>query len=166
MRAYQFAGLLLVCSAVTFVAGVKVGEHRQKIACATRAEASDSGACCGPVPGLRPSKEAPRIPTDSGLPCLLVFGSGTCEQCKQADALLADMAPRLKGHVDVIHLDPDECRTATAKWRVRIIPTQIVIDADGKEVERIEQFVPEPELIAALAKAGVKVASAPKTADG
>jgi len=92
MRAYQVVGMLLVCSAVTFVAGLKVGEKRAKAACA--AADSASGDCCGPLPSRAGTgKEAPKIPTGSGLPCLLVFGSGECEQCKEADALLAEMAP-------------------------------------------------------------------------
>jgi len=165
MRAYQVVGLLVVCSAVASVLGYKTGEKRTMARCA--AAAAEGEDCCGPLPAsAAQSKAAPKIPTGSGLPCLLVFGSGTCEQCEKADALLAAMAPRLKGHVDVIHLDPDEYPTETAKWRVRIIPTQIVVGADGKEVARIEKFVPEAELVAALAKADVKLGAAPKAADG
>jgi thioredoxin 1 len=159
MRTYQAVGLLAVCSAVTFVVGLKVGEQRARRTVAP--SESGSADCCGPLPQkAAQAKEAPRIPTASGLPCLLAFGSGECEQCKKADALLKELAPRLKGRVDVIHLDPDVYPAEAAKWRIRIIPTQIIVGADGKEIERIEKFVPEQELIGKLSAAGIKLAQA------
>ncbi|MBM3473047.1 MAG: thioredoxin family protein [Armatimonadetes bacterium] len=164
MRAYQVVGLVIVCSATASALGYKVGEGRALAKCASAIATGED--CCGPLPGGPQTKAAPKIPTGSGLPCLLVFGSGECQECKKANALLAEMAPRLKRHVDVMHLDPDDYPAETARWRVRIIPTQIIIGADGKEVERIERFVPEPELVAALAKARVKLSPAPKAADG
>jgi thioredoxin 1 len=156
MRAYQVVGLLVVCSAVASVVGYKTGEKRAMVRCA--AAGSDGGTCCGPLPGGAQTKAAPKIPTASGLPCLLVFGSGECEQCKKADALLKQLAPRMKGRVDVVHLDPYVYRAEAARWRIRIIPTQIIVGADGKEIERIESFVPEKELTGKLSAAGVKLA--------
>lgn len=163
MRTYQVVGLLVVYGAVTFVAGLKIGESRAKTRRVTQASGCEECALPASAAGGA-AKPAPRIPTGSGLPCLVVFGSGECEECKKADALLERLAPRLKGRIDIVHLDPDDHPGETAKWRVRVIPTQIVVGPDGKELARIERFVQEPELVATLAKANVKVGPVTKGA--
>lgn len=165
MRAYQVVGLVIVYGAVMFVAGLKIGQNRAKTIPAR--DSSDCTECGGPIAGSTGSaKPAPKIPTGSGLPCLVVFGSGECEECKKADAVLEKIAPRLRGRIDVVHLDPDEYPGETARWRVRIIPTQIVVGADGKELARIERFAPESELITTLARANVKLGPAATGAKG
>jgi len=42
------------------------------------------------------------------------------------------------------------------KFRIRVIPTQVFLDKDGKEYYRHEGFFPEEELVKILAKGGVK----------
>ncbi|MGQ9732787.1 MAG: thioredoxin family protein [Candidatus Zipacnadales bacterium] len=159
MRAYQVVGLVLVCGGIGFVVGIKVQEWRwSKVGNLKKVADCDD---CGYLPkNMVQKKKASAIPTGSGLPCLVVFGTGECESCKKVLALLEELAPRLKGKLDVIKLDPGVFPGEAAKWRIRIIPTQILVSAEGKELWREEAFMPEEKFLAKLKQAGVQVAPA------
>lgn len=79
-----------------------------------------------------------------GLPGILDFGRGECIPCKQMFPVLDELAEKHKGRIVVRYLDlevPGNKDRADA-MRVRVIPTQILIDAKGEEVIRHEGFWP------------------------
>ena len=47
-------------------------------------------------------------------------------------------------------------RTPADRYRIRVIPTQIFFDKDGKEVSRHEGFLSEADIVAKLKSLGVK----------
>lgn len=95
------------------------------------------------APGGEAEPEAVAEP-GHGLPGLLDFGRGECIPCKQMFPVLDDLAGKHKGRIVVRYLDlkvPENKERADA-MRVRVIPTQILIDAKGEEVIRHEGFWP------------------------
>ena len=77
-----------------------------------------------------------------GLPGILDFGRGECLPCKQMFPVLDELAEKHKGKIVVRYLDlnvPENLERANA-MRVRVIPTQVFIDAEGEEVIRHEGF--------------------------
>jgi thioredoxin 1 len=76
------------------------------------------------------------------LPTILDFGRGACIPCKQMMPVLETLAERHEGRIRVRYLDlarPANQERA-AELRVRVIPTQVLLAADGAEVARHEGF--------------------------
>ena len=83
-----------------------------------------------------------------GLPGILDFGRGTCIPCKQMFPVLDELAEKHEGRIVVRYLDlkvPENQERADAVG-IRVIPTQILIDAEGEEVIRHEGFWPVEDI--------------------
>ena len=148
MQAYRAVGLVLVVGGLGFVAGMHFGAARQAAALAVAAgPAEGSSACCtvGPSPA-GPASAAPAVPTGSGRPCLAEFGSDECDACKRMQAVLAEAEQHFSGVVDLVRVDTDIHPAEAQRWRLRMVPTQILVDASGTELWRHEGYLPFDEL--------------------
>lgn len=145
MSSYQRWSLGVVLVVLAFVAGERVGEYR--VRARQREAAAHSGSCCGPA---RPAGTAvgkpPAIPGPSGRPCLAEFGSDECEACRRLAPVLQTIAATLRGRVEVVSVDTDDHPGEAARWRLRLIPTQILVDPRGKELWRHEGYLSVEEL--------------------
>ncbi|MGD9495212.1 MAG: thioredoxin family protein [Armatimonadota bacterium] len=159
MRPYQVVSLLVVVSGLAFIAGVKVGEqHATPPPDAGLADCACAAGWDSQPPAQRAeSAEPAQIPPIAGLPAIVEFGSDECEACRQVEQLLADLAPRLRGRAGVAIVDTDVHPAEAERWRLRIIPTQIFLDAQGNEVARHEGALAAEELLAQLRAAGAEV---------
>jgi len=86
--------------------------------------------------------KAETVDPGHGLPGIIDFGRGECVACKKMMPVLEELAKRHEGHIVVRYLDlsiPANKKRA-AEMDVRLIPTQILIDAEGKEIFRNEGF--------------------------
>ncbi len=88
------------------------------------------------------AEEAPE--PGRGLPGILDFGRGECEPCKLMMPVLDALAEKHLGRIVVRYLDTRVPRNAERADRmgIRVIPTQILVDATGEEVIRHEGFWP------------------------
>lgn len=79
-----------------------------------------------------------------GLPGILDFGRGECIPCKKMMPVLDELAEKHKGRIVVRYLELKipENRERAGKMGVRVIPTQILVDARGEEAIRHEGFWP------------------------
>jgi thioredoxin 1 len=59
---------------------------------------------------------------------------------------------KYKGQVQVIFHDVKVKKEMVAKYKVRVIPTQVFLDAEGKEFFRHEGFFPKEEIIRLIDK--------------
>lgn len=77
-----------------------------------------------------------------GLPGILDFGKGECDACKRMIPVLEELAARHEGRIVVRYLDLNvpALKERADGMGVRLIPTQILIDAEGGEVVRHEGF--------------------------
>jgi len=127
----------------------------------------------GPPPApqadTEPSVEAQAPPApasaDVKLPRLVDIGAGKCIPCKMMVPELEALRTRYAGSlvVDLIDITTDQ---ATAeKYGVRIIPTQIFFDAEGKELGRHQGFMTADDMVAEFAQHGVRLQDEQKAAD-
>lgn len=86
------------------------------------------------------------------------LGSTRCIPCKQMQPIIEEIKKKYQGQVKVIFHDvwTDEGKPYAATFKIRIIPTQVFLDKNGKEYFRHEGFFPREELVKILKKQGVK----------
>ncbi len=104
----------------------------------------------GPRPATAVSPEVV-----SGLPTLVELGSTTCVPCQMMEEVLDELRDGYQERLNVqfvnVHADPD---TAQA-YGVRVIPTQVFLDAQGNEVFRHEGYFPTEDILKAFSDHGV-----------
>ncbi len=159
MRTYHFVSLLVVTATLAFVAGLKVGEGRVTPSEAIPAAAgSDDAVCACELPaGMEQTAEPPQIPPVEGLTTLIAFGGDETDECRQMRQMIVELEPRLEGRVGVLILDTTVYPQQAAQFRLRMVPTQIFLNADGEEVSRHEGVLSAEELLAKLRAAGAEI---------
>jgi len=66
-----------------------------------------------------------------GLPIIIDFGSDSCIPCQQMAPVLKTMNAAMRGKAIVKFVDVWKYTTATNEFPVQVIPTQVIINADG-----------------------------------
>lgn len=160
MGTYRVVGLVVVAVAVGFAAGTQFGPRRQ-VAAAGAAAVAGSCDTCVPLGKPADAPSAPAIPAHPDRPSLVELGSDECEQCQKMQKVLADLEPMLQGKADVIRVDTDVHTDVVSRFRLRVIPTQVIVDGKGEELWRHEGFIPLEELKAEVEKA-VAASAGPK----
>lgn len=89
-------------------------------------------------------------------PMLVDLGAGTCIPCKQMVPVLEDVKKTYEGKAVIKVIDVYENQDEATKYGIRVIPTQIFLDKDGKEFFRHEGFFPKEEIVKVFDKMGVK----------
>lgn len=86
------------------------------------------------------------------------LGSVRCIPCKKMVPIMEEIKKEYVNQVQVIFYDvwTDEGKPFGEKYSIRLIPTQIFLDKNGKEYYRHEGFFPKEELVAILKQQGVK----------
>lgn len=90
------------------------------------------------------------------LPRLVDLGAGTCIPCQQMAPILEELKAEYAGRVIVDVIDVNENQQEAYNFNISVIPTQILLDANGKEVSRHEGFIPKEDLIKLFELVGVK----------
>jgi len=75
--------------------------------------------------------------TMTEIPLLVKFGAVWCSPCKAIAPILEEIAMEWEGDIDLWSIDCDDDPETSAAWRVRSIPTLVLIDSDGTELERL-----------------------------
>jgi len=81
-------------------------------------------------------------------PALVDYGSKECKPCKAMVPVLEALEKEYEGKVRVEFIDVKvaENRNKVVKADIKLIPTQILFDSEGKEVYRHEGFIEKEEL--------------------
>jgi thioredoxin 1 len=74
------------------------------------------------------------------VPRLIDFGADKCDNCKKMKPVLKQLRTDYEGIVTVDFIDVWKDTDAGKPYKIRLIPTQIFLDAAGKEVFRHEGF--------------------------
>jgi thioredoxin 1 len=92
------------------------------------------------------------------------LGSVKCIPCRQMQPVMKAIEEKYADQVKVIFYDvwKDEQREYAEKYEIRLIPTQIFLDQNGRELMRHEGFFPEKEIDAFLQSKGLKPKSVVK----
>ena len=92
---------------------------------------------------------APAAP-NSRLPRLVDLGAKTCIPCKMMAPILEDLKTSLAGRLDVQFIDVSvpENRSLAQQYKIELIPTQVFLGPDGKELWRHEGFLGKEDILA------------------
>ncbi|HOY66476.1 MAG TPA: thioredoxin family protein [Candidatus Ozemobacteraceae bacterium] len=107
------------------------------------------------APGEGPASSS--LQTSGPRPKLVDLGAGKCKACKEMAPVLEQAKVDYAGIADVEFIDVWENRDAGAQYGIRMIPTQIFYDAQGKEMMRHEGFLPREEIDRQFEALGVKL---------
>ena len=117
--------------------------------------------------GVACSKEAENEPAkkdnssvETGEAPLVTFveiGSVRCIPCKKMQPIMREIEQEYAGKVKVVFYDvwTPEGKPYGEKFGIRVIPTQVFLDKDGKEYFRHEGYFPKEELVKVLQQKGV-----------
>jgi thioredoxin 1 len=90
----------------------------------------------------------------SGRPTMADFGAGWCKACKQMEPVLEQAAANYAGTANIVLVDTDDYGAIARQYRIRLIPTQIFFDSNGKEVFRNTGPFPIEKIDEQFAKLG------------
>ena len=93
---------------------------------------------------------------DASLPRLVDLGRGTCIPCKKMAPILEEIEKSYRGQAIVEVIDLRDDPGAASEYGIRLIPTQIFLDATGKEVWRHEGFLARDAIVAKFTEMGVE----------
>ena len=71
-----------------------------------------------------------------GKPALYEFGAGYCVSCKDMEKVMAELTTTHSDQVDFRMVYVDKEKPLFDQYKIMLIPTQVFLDASGKEVER------------------------------
>lgn len=86
--------------------------------------------------------------TTAPLPRLVDLGSDKCIPCKKMAPILDNLAEQYQGSMVVEIIDIKKDPAAGEPWKIRVIPTQIFLDASGQELFRHEGFISQEAILA------------------
>jgi thioredoxin 1 len=86
------------------------------------------------------------------------LGSVNCIPCKQMQPVMKSIEEKYGEQVKVIFYDvwKQEQKKYAQQYGIRLIPTQVFLDENGKEFHRHEGFYPEAEIEKLLQTKGLK----------
>ena len=97
----------------------------------------------------------PQVSAAAPQPKLVDLGSTTCIQCKKMAPILDQLKTELAGKVDVQFIDIEKDKAAPDKYKIEVIPTQILYDKDGKELFRHVGVFPRADVLAKMQALGM-----------
>jgi thioredoxin-like negative regulator of GroEL len=77
-----------------------------------------------------------------GMPVFVDFGRTTCNPCKMMVPVLGSLTRKYKGKMEVVFVHVDEEKGYALKMGVTMIPTQVLLDKEGREVARHVGYMP------------------------
>ena len=107
-------------------------------------------------PTSAPDDSPASQPSTSKMPRVVDLGADKCKACKELAPILVDLKKEYAGRAVVEFIDVWKNPKAADPYKIRVIPTQIFFDRDGKEVWRHEGFLAKKEFVAKLAELGAK----------
>ncbi len=86
------------------------------------------------------------------------LGSVNCVPCKQMQPVMKAIEEKYGEQIDVVFYDvwTQEQKPYAQKYGIKLIPTQVFLDENGKEFHRHEGFYPEEEIDKVLQSQGLK----------
>ncbi len=99
----------------------------------------------------KPETKAP-APKVEGKVTFVELGSVTCIPCKQMKKVMEEIEKEYKDRVDIIFYDINSDKDADKadKYGIKLIPTQVFLDKNGKEYFRHEGYYPTAKVKEAL----------------
>lgn len=89
------------------------------------------------------------------------LGSVNCIPCKKMQPVMKAIEEKYGEQISVVFYDvwKEEQKKYAGQYKIKLIPTQVFLDENGKEFFRHEGFFAESEIDKVLTKRGLKVIS-------
>jgi thioredoxin 1 len=71
-----------------------------------------------------------------GKPALYEFGAGYCVSCKEMAKIMTELTAQYGDQLEVRMVYADKEKDLFKEYKIMLIPTQVFLDAAGKEVDR------------------------------
>jgi thioredoxin 1 len=97
----------------------------------------------------------PEVPV-KGMVTMLDIGADRCIPCKMMAPILRELEAEYQGKAAILFIDVWKHPEQGKNFRIRVIPTQVFYDKDGKEVQRHEGFMDKKAIVEVLEGLGVK----------
>ena len=85
-----------------------------------------------------------------GKPALYDFGRSMCIPCKEMEKILGSIKGKYGNQIEVRLIMAEKDEGLFKEYKIMLIPTQVFLDASGKEVFRHVGLYPEKDLVAKL----------------
>jgi len=95
---------------------------------------------------------------DTVIVTFVEIGSVKCIPCKAMQPIMKAVEEEYKGQVKIIFHDvwTTKGKEDATKYNIRIIPTQVFLDKNGKEYYRHEGYFPKDDVVRVINMQGVK----------
>ena len=103
---------------------------------------------------------------ETPLPRLVDLGSDKCIPCKKMAPILDGLTEEYRGSLIVEVIDVRKDPEAGQPWGIRVIPTQVFLDASGEERFRHEGFMGKEAILDKWKELGVELTPNPSSAAG
>lgn len=113
--------------------------------------------------GVRENLSSPEASAAQKLPRLVDLGAGKCIPCKMMEPILRELKREYAGRMEVEVIDVWETPSAGKRYGIRMIPTQIFYDAEGRELFRHEGFISKEDILKVWKRFGIDFASPEKS---
>ena len=90
------------------------------------------------------------------LPMLLEFSLDICIPCRKMKPILEEVTKEYQNKFLVKILEVEDYQALTRQFDIRVVPTQIFLDSQGKVFQRHEGFLDKGPLVGVLNRMGVK----------
>jgi len=91
-----------------------------------------------------------------GMVTMVDLGAKSCIPCKMMAPIMEELEKEYKDRAAIIFIDVWDNPNAAPEFGIRVIPTQIFYNAEGKEMSRHEGFMDKAAIIEELERSGVK----------
>jgi thioredoxin 1 len=88
--------------------------------------------------------------TASNRPALYEFGAGHCISCKDMEKVIAELKTTLGDKVEFRMVYVDKEKPLFQQYKIMLIPTQVFLNAEGKEVDRHVGALTKEQVLAKL----------------
>ncbi len=95
--------------------------------------------------------------TGGAIVTFIELGSVNCIPCKKMQPIMKSIEQKYGEQVKVIFYDVNKEPDRAGEYKIQLIPTQVFLDKNGKEIHRHEGYYPEKEIDKLLQSHGLKV---------
>jgi thioredoxin 1 len=88
--------------------------------------------------------------TASNRPALYEFGAGHCVSCKEMAKVIEELKTTIGDKVEFRMVYADKEKPLFQQYKIMLIPTQVFLNAEGKEVDRHVGALTKEEVLAKL----------------
>jgi thioredoxin 1 len=92
----------------------------------------------------------------AALVTFIELGSVNCIPCKKMQPIMKSIEQKYGEQVRVIFYDVNKEPERAGEFNIQLIPTQVFLDKNGKEIHRHEGYYPEKEIDKLLQAQGLK----------